>query len=124
MIVCTEVRNYTRTVQEDNLQDQKTNDDEEKSSDQGFKDEEANQGTSEEEVNPKAQGIDNSNDPRSGQEGNSDEKDDNCEEFMVLVQYDLNGDKVFEKVLDQFPHSMTNVTLGKRMCLALSYRWV
>ena len=118
------VKNYRRTVEKDNLRDQKTNDDEEKSSVPGIKDEETNQGTSEEEVNPTAEGIDNSNEAITEQENDSDEEEDSYEEAIVLIQYNLNGDKLFEKMLDELPNGMTNVALGNRMCLALSYGWV
>ena len=121
IVVCMKVMIDERTVGEDNLRDQetsnddKTSDDEEtsqdaeKSSDTGVKVEETNQGTS---------------DAKNGQEGNSDEEEDNSEVSVVLVQYNLNGDKLFEKMLDELPNDMRNVTLGNSMCLALSSRWV
>ena len=110
------------------MRDHKINDDEEKSSDQGLNEEETNQGTNEEEVSQEAQGIDSDNDPVTEEENNSIDtrtrEGDKCEEYHALLQYNLNGDKLFEIKLDGFISNMTKVTLGSNICLALSYRCV
>ena len=104
------------------MRDQKSYDDSEKSSDRGINDEDTNHGTNEDEVDHKAPGTDNSNDQGTGQERTPEE--DKGEECCLLVQYNLKGDKLFEEMFDDYADYMTEVTLGNKICLALSYRWV
>ena len=101
------VKSFKESGERDNSADDGTNDTKENSSKPGINDEKVYQGTYEERL-----------------DSNDHDKEDNWEERDVLIQYNYNGDKLSEITLDEYPDGMAIVTLGDRLCLALSYRWV